>query len=69
MFNEWIPCNENLPKERKEYVITTNTGRVTSALYFPNSKIWVDPVGEYFEYSCIAWIDLEPYKENNTKGK
>ncbi len=50
-------------QRKKEYVITTNTGRVTSALYLPNSKIWVDPVGEYFEYSCIAWMDLEPYKE------
>ena len=61
--NKWIPCNENLPKERKEYVITTNTGSVTSALYLPDSQIWVDPVEEYFEYSCIAWIDLDPYKE------
>lgn len=63
MMNKWIPCNENLPKERKNYIITTNTGSVTSALYLPDSKIWVDPVEEYFEYSCIAWIDLDPYKE------
>ena len=63
MVNEWIPCRENLPKETKEYVITTETGQVTSALYLPNAKKWVDPVEEYFEYSCIAWIDLEAYKE------
>ena len=68
MKNKWIPCNENLPKERKEYVITTNEGKVTSALYFPHSEKWVDPVEEYFEYSCVAWIDLEPYKVNNAKG-
>ena len=66
--NKWIPCNENLPNKRREFVITTETGQVTSALYLPNAEIWVDPVEEYFEYSCIAWIDLEPYKENNAKG-
>ena len=63
MVNEWVPCNEKLPSEEKEYVITTDTGQVTSALYFPNSQRWLDPVEEYFKYSCIAWIDLEPYKE------
>lgn len=63
MVNEWIPCNKNLPTKEKEYVITTDTGQVTSALYLPNCQKWVDAVEEYFEYSCVAWIDLEPYKE------
>ena len=53
----WIPCSERLPNEKGEYLITTNFG-VTSALYLPNSKKWVDTIEQYYEYSCVAWQPL-----------
>lgn len=67
---KWIPCSERLPEYKGEYFITTNFD-VTSALYLPQSKKWVDTIEQYFEYSCVAWQPLpDLYKpKENTSSK
>lgn len=62
----WIPCNERLPENDCEYLVTLRDGEVTTAKYIQEENVWVDTIEEYFEYPCIAWKLLpRPYKEGS----
>lgn len=62
--DNWIPCNENLPKEDGEYLVTftnpsLNNERLTGVMYyFSKSKDWTA-----FSETVFAWMPKpEPWK-------
>ena len=60
---EWIPCNEGLPEEDGEYLVTDVSGgaaTVTETYFITDC----DGEGHWGALDIIAWMPLpEPYKE------
>lgn len=70
----WVPCEERLPEEYGEYLVTMNDGSVQECGYVPENNRdaliggWntCESTGLEFidEWDVIAWMPLpEPYRE------
>ena len=66
----WIPCNERLPEEDGEYLVTVKSDYMhytTRAWFFVKYKIWNKQYDEGgYEARITAWMPTpEPYREED----
>lgn len=66
----WIPCNERLPEEDGEYLVTLKSDYMhytTKAWFFVKYKIWNKQYDEGgYEARITAWMPTpEPYREED----
>ena len=65
----WIPCSERLPNKEGLYLITSETGAVTTAHWYMPSEwkpngFW----GRVGKKKTVAWMPLpEPYREDGER--
>ena len=66
--NGWIPCNEMLPDEYGEYLVTKRTFGWNCEEYVSNDIAYFDNDGFHKADTVIAWKPLpEPYKAESEK--
>lgn len=78
--NQWIPCSDRLPEDRKEKIVYLSSNRITIAKYnehiLPHSGL---PIGwgymfkngyiDFEKETVLAWKPLpEPYKPHPAAG-
>lgn len=66
----WIPVSEKLPNKEGSYLITSETGAVTTAHWYMPSEWKPDGFwGRVGKKKTVAWMELpKPYKEGENSA-